>query len=88
MKNHLIGYLYICHFSLSKTYVSYPEKEYKQFRPYHMRNAIACAYLYTCLKRLRHAFFSTSETDINLSRPVVFCKPRGPANVLELRTPK
>ena len=53
-----------------------------------MKRAIACAHLCTCRKRLRHAFFCLSKTDMNLSRQVVFCTPRRPANILELSIPK
>ena len=37
---------------------------------------------------LNHAFFPTSNINMNLSRRVVFRTPRRPANILELRTPK
>ena len=53
-----------------------------------MKHAIGCAHFCKCLKCIRHAFFSTSKTDMNLSRQVVSRTPRRPANVLGLRTLK
>ena len=47
-----------------------------KYRFHHLRHAIACACLHTCLNLLRHGFYRMPKTDMNPSRRAVFCTPR------------